>query len=133
MIRPDVLEALQNSVSSSSKLFVLTFTEKNGKAWAMVKTKAKTRAMPKKRRLYEVAGAEDDLLPSSKKRARLDQKEEEKEGAGQGYLMSKSQINSQAFPSNIRLDGLQPNQQMMMTPTKRKDASTHSPDRDYEI
>ena len=48
MIRSDVLEALQNSVSSSSKLFVLTFAEKNGKAWAMVKTKAKTRAMPKK-------------------------------------------------------------------------------------
>ena len=46
----------------------------------MVKAKAKTRAIPKKRRLYEVAGAEDDLLPSSKKRARLDNKEEKKEG-----------------------------------------------------
>ena len=55
----------------------------------MVKAKAKTRAMPKKRRLYEVAGAEDDLLPSSKKRARLDHKEEEKEGA--------TTVNSQAF------------------------------------
>ena len=29
MIQPDVLEALQNSVSYSSQLFVLTFAEKN--------------------------------------------------------------------------------------------------------
>jgi len=61
VIRPDVLEAIKSTVSSSSKCIMITFIEKNGKAWAMVKAKTKTRALPKKRKLYEITGGADDL------------------------------------------------------------------------
>ena len=43
----------------------------------------KNQGMPSERRVYEVAGAKDDLLPSSKKKPRLDLEEEDKEG-GEG-------------------------------------------------
>ena len=72
IIRPDVLEALKSSVSTSSKLFDLMFLEKNGKAWAMIKAKTKTRAVNKKRRLYEITGEENELRQTDKRR-RLDE------------------------------------------------------------
>jgi hypothetical protein len=47
------------------------FLEKNGKAWAMIKAKTKTRAVNKKRRLYEITGEENELRQTDKRR-RLD-------------------------------------------------------------
>lgn len=70
-IRPEVLEALSSSVSSSSKLHVLP-SEKSGKAWAMVKARAKPRAAPRKRKLYEIAQVESVEWPGQAKTLRLD-------------------------------------------------------------
>ena len=50
----------------------------------MVKAKTKTRAPPKKRKLYEITGGVEDLLPSSKKRRLVDSQEEEKQSSAPG-------------------------------------------------
>ena len=72
VIRPDVLEALRTNVSSSSKFTILTLQEKNGKAWAMIKAKTKTRVVPRKRKLYEITGHDSEVKVNEKRR-RVDQ------------------------------------------------------------
>jgi|AntRauTorckE6833_2_1112554.scaffolds.fasta_scaffold108286_1 hypothetical protein len=83
VIRPDVLEVLRKSVSGSSKFMFITIEEKNGKAWAMIKAKTKTRVLPRKRKLYEITGHDLEVKVSGK-HVRVDQQEEESKYAADG-------------------------------------------------
>lgn len=99
----------------------------------MVKTKTKTRAQPKKRKLYEISGGLDDLLPSSKKRARLDHQEEEKQSSALRQQISYGHVQPQPSAVHTNMPTTPYSNSALNTPKQSRDASTLSPDKAYDI
>jgi hypothetical protein len=108
-------------------------TERNGKAWAMIKAKTKTRAVNKKRRLYEISGEENELKQTVKRR-RLDQSNEEVKSEAEGnHGIDNSNLDSTPMIEFSPKTVARTQASMMTSSFKKLDASSLTPQKLYNI